>query len=1062
MRLTLAAPLTPHGRAVDVEVVAGTPWGDVLAAVGAPPCDAWCGTQEVRRDHPAGVPPLTHGARVDATPGDPTSPLVGPHAEVIAGPDAGVVVPLDVARVWGRDPAAADVVLADPSLSRRHARLAPAPHGATLTDLGSTNASMSVARAGLRTLWSRRVELAPGAVVRLGDSWVLLRGGGGGAGEGGASDVADRAAAPGPASGTASPAALTGMIGAGVSALVLAAMTGRWYLALLALIMPLVMLAPRLSARLVPPPPDLTAGLPLPHREAPAWLWGPIVVTGQEDCAAGTVRALVLARGRRPPAHPLGLEEDWWDWLPPALPGDGPLLRAAQAPSWCETHLDARPEGTVIMRQGFAATRAAPWRVSAARAEAAARRRAGGSGQVELPRTLRWGDVEGNAPAEPSRWCAPVGLRRVGERDEPWLLDLDADGPHFLVAGTTGAGKSAFLETLVLAFAHRFGPERLEIALLDFKGGASLAACASLPHVVGTVTDLDGRQARRALAALEAALRERKHLLAQAGFAHLAQWEEHGGAPARLLVVVDEFQEVGALHPEFMPGLNRLAAQGRSLGMHVVLATQRPSGAVTPQIRANTSTTIALRVASETESRDLIGTSQAAFLPADAPGRSVVATTTTRVEAQVALPIATPSPRVRLATADPEGDRPTSLAQATQARHEGSPAARPLWHAPLPARVTVDEVRGGEAGDGGGSGARIAVGLEDWPLLRERGPLVWDVATGPLVVVSGHGPVRQAALAAAIGGARDQGLCPVVVPADPREAARTVALACAREDVLLVVPDAGAAVTALGRVDRGARLEDLLAYAAQGKPLAVALGAATPQRLAQHAGLRLVAAGLSATDEALWGVPRDLADVEGEYTVRAWSSRGWREAVVAADGSAAAHALVTPLPLEWSGPEGGPDAWTRAGHGGTVQVGVGGDEATPVSVSAGEEIAVVGPPGPELTAVTQTLTAAGARIVATAELPALLPPQARGGTLVVVEPHPRVVDELCRVDGAGLVDPVPRAGRVVWVTGGRGRCVQLATGTRGGSEPQRWVPGSPVPLSASASPASAPVPVASP
>ena len=179
------------------------------------------------------------------------------------------------------------------------------------------------------------------------------------------------------------------------------------------------------------------------------------------------------------------------------------------------------------------------------------------------------------------------------------------------------------------------------MALVDYKGGASFGACARLPHVVGQVTDLDPGAAERALTGLQAELRRRERLFAATGATDLATYRgrrppderarrdgregNDDNAPLpRLLIVVDEFRAMAEDHPDFIPGLVRIAAQGRSLGIHLVLATQRPGGAITADMRANISLRIALRVSSPADSRDVIDVPDAADIPADRPGRAVV------------------------------------------------------------------------------------------------------------------------------------------------------------------------------------------------------------------------------------------------------------------------------------------------------------------------------------------------------------------------------------------------------------------------------------------------------
>lgn len=221
---------------------------------------------------------------------------------------------------------------------------------------------------------------------------------------------------------------------------------------------------------------------------------------------------------------------------------------------------------------------------------------------------------------------APVALLGVTS-DGPASIDLAADGPHALVVGTTGAGKSEALRSLVLSLAVSQSPDHLVFVLIDFKGGSAFDACADLPHTVGLVTDLDDHLAARALRCLEAELRHREERFRTCGATDLAELrrKDRTGEPLpRLVVVVDEFATLAAAVPEFVDALVDVAQRGRSLGVHLVLATQRPGGAITPAMRANIGLRLALRVQSADDSRDVIGSDAAARLPRRVPGRAVL------------------------------------------------------------------------------------------------------------------------------------------------------------------------------------------------------------------------------------------------------------------------------------------------------------------------------------------------------------------------------------------------------------------------------------------------------
>lgn len=252
------------------------------------------------------------------------------------------------------------------------------------------------------------------------------------------------------------------------------------------------------------------------------------------------------------------------------------------------------------------------------------------------PATVGLGDVLGVGTLDDpavlaERWARPpAGLVATLGHDGrgPGAVDLRRDGPHTIVAGTTGAGKSELLQTMVASLAAMYGPERVTFLLVDYKGGAAFGDCATLPHTVGIVTDLDGALVDRVLVSLRAEVRRREELLASAGHPDLARFElvEPADAPPNLVVVVDEFASLVAEVPGFVEGMVDLARRGRSLGIHLVLATQRPAGVVSEHLRANASLRIALRVADSGDSVDVVGDPAAAHIGRDQAGRAVVRT----------------------------------------------------------------------------------------------------------------------------------------------------------------------------------------------------------------------------------------------------------------------------------------------------------------------------------------------------------------------------------------------------------------------------------------------------
>ncbi|WP_430791935.1 FtsK/SpoIIIE domain-containing protein [Actinoplanes sp. G11-F43] len=263
-----------------------------------------------------------------------------------------------------------------------------------------------------------------------------------------------------------------------------------------------------------------------------------------------------------------------------------------------------------------------------------------GGGDAEdsvLPGSVRLLDVismdQPSRAAVAARWTA--GGRTTSavmgvSLDGAFALDIRRDGPHGLVAGTTGAGKSELLQTLVASLAAGNRPDAMTFVLVDYKGGSAFKECVALPHTVGMVTDLDTHLVERALVSLGAELKRREHILAAAGAKDIEDYidltaRRSGLSPMpRLLIVIDEFASLARELPDFVKGLVNIAQRGRSLGIHLILATQRPGGVVSPEIRANTNLRIALRMTDKSESTDVINSPEAASIAKSAPGRAYV------------------------------------------------------------------------------------------------------------------------------------------------------------------------------------------------------------------------------------------------------------------------------------------------------------------------------------------------------------------------------------------------------------------------------------------------------
>ncbi len=398
------------------------------------------------------------------------------------------------------------------------------------------------------------------------------------------------------------------------------------------------------------------------------------------------------------------------------------------------------------------------------------------SGQDDLPAALRLADVlplpaDGTGPGwtrSRTRLVATLGRSSAGVVQ----LDLCAQGPHALVAGTTGSGKSELLQTLVAGLALAHPPDRCSFLLVDYKGGAAFAETAALPHTVGMVTDLDPQSTARALRSLGAELTRREQVLAEHGVRDLGQLPEHVPL-ARLVIVVDEFATLAEELPDFVLGLVGIAQRGRSLGVHLVLATQRPAGVVSPEIRANCSLRICLRTTDEADSRDVLGTPVAAHLPVELPGRGhvrsgsgtptlvQVARVSTRPPGAAATdpvvrerswppgtgtPAApgTPGPApagddARTEDARTEDarteDAPTDLARLVEAlvsaaAAQGIAGAHRPWQPPLPDRLPAEVLAREPDGSPEPSCTRLRLGLVDRPDAQARDLLTLDLDSG--------------------------------------------------------------------------------------------------------------------------------------------------------------------------------------------------------------------------------------------------------------------------------------------------------------------------------------------
>lgn len=398
---------------------------------------------------------------------------------------------------------------------------------------------------------------------------------------------------------------------------------------------------------------------------------------------------------------------------------------------------------------------------------------------VKLPVLLGLEQVNEAAIDELWRTCRGVSTPIGSTESGTMTLDLVKDGPHGLVGGTTGSGKSEFLRSLVAGLAARNDATTLNFILIDFKGGAAFAACEALPHTIGTISNLDEQLADRALRALEAEMARRQRIFAAAGEdidnldAYLAT--NPAEPMPRLLLVVDEFAMLAKDFPEVLSSLVSVAAVGRTLGVHMILATQRPAGVVNDDILANTNLRVALRVQSREDSSNVIGVPDAAAIGRAQTGRGFIklgqddisavqtALVTGRASAaggglRVSEPghFGTPAPAP---AAEPESTSDDSdldlliaaIRQAHAARGLGEP--RPVWPEALGEQVQLTGYSQASRRSaslpavGAVRGDVIEVALRDEPERQRQVPAGWDLAEGNLLLLGIAGSGTSTTLA---------------------------------------------------------------------------------------------------------------------------------------------------------------------------------------------------------------------------------------------------------------------------------------------------------------------------
>lgn len=375
--------------------------------------------------------------------------------------------------------------------------------------------------------------------------------------------------------------------------------------------------------------------------------------------------------------------------------------------------------------------------------------------------------------------------------DGPFRVDLRRDGPHALVAGEWGSGKSELLQTLIASLAVGNRPDELSFVLFDYQGdgasGGAFGDCARLPHTAGVITDLDAHRTARVLESLAAELGRRQRLLVRASVKDLDDYQAardaallHEGragrlAPGhplaeaipRLVLVIDEFAALADDLPDFLSGLVDIARLGRSRGIHLILATERPAGVLSEEIAATTRLRVALRLSEPADSADVVDATDAARIPRSLPGRGFARLGESALFAFQAARVAGVAPGPH------RGRAPrTDLAQLVDAVRDaaaggGLSRAPAPWLPPLPDVVAFSDlprrplagtphppsgqprVIGAERRARTGTVAPLRFGLADVPSWQHQDVAVYDLArAGHLLVAGAPGSGRTTLLRA--------------------------------------------------------------------------------------------------------------------------------------------------------------------------------------------------------------------------------------------------------------------------------------------------------------------------
>ncbi len=373
---------------------------------------------------------------------------------------------------------------------------------------------------------------------------------------------------------------------------------------------------------------------------------------------------------------------------------------------------------------------------------------------IKKPEQLDLMDYWENARPEKTM-SVPIGVRANGEK---FFFDINekAHGPHGLVAGTTGSGKSEMIQSWIISMAIQFSPRDVSFVLIDFKGTGLILPFENLPHLAGKISDLDTNIDRN-LIALEAELQRRKALFDSAGVSNISSYLElyHSGRVSEplsyLFVVIDEYAEFKANFPDFTAAIDALFRTGRTLGVHIILLTQNPGGIISGQSESNVRFRWCLKVASKMASKEIIDHPDAAKLTN--PGRAYVRVGTDEIFEQIQSfysggkydPDADKDKgkrEIEISSVDiighrrklDSGDKEETHRRKTSeidalvgyinefTRRKSIPSARPIWTEKMPDILFVDEMIGKYGNEHKETEIAPIVGMLDDPATQKQYP----------------------------------------------------------------------------------------------------------------------------------------------------------------------------------------------------------------------------------------------------------------------------------------------------------------------------------------------------